>query len=62
MPDAKADLSSCSIINGISMAIEAISELTELQKLQLERTAKNEKRIEKQLTGQTNHGTENSVS
>uniref|UniRef100_A0A915PXW4 Protein asunder n=1 Tax=Setaria digitata TaxID=48799 RepID=A0A915PXW4_9BILA len=32
VPDAKADLSSCSIINGISMAVEAISELTELQK------------------------------
>ncbi|KAL3997721.1 Cell cycle and development regulator family protein [Acanthocheilonema viteae] len=34
VPDAKADLSSCSIINGISIAVEAISELTELQKKQ----------------------------
>uniref|UniRef100_A0A183EFG0 Protein asunder n=1 Tax=Gongylonema pulchrum TaxID=637853 RepID=A0A183EFG0_9BILA len=36
IPDPEADLSSCSIINGISMAVEAISELTELQKKQVE--------------------------
>ncbi|VDK43860.1 unnamed protein product [Anisakis simplex] len=32
VPDAKADTLSCSIINGISMAVEAISELSDLQK------------------------------
>lgn len=32
MPNSKADVTSCSIINGISMAVEALSELTELQK------------------------------
>uniref|UniRef100_A0A915CA18 Protein asunder n=1 Tax=Parascaris univalens TaxID=6257 RepID=A0A915CA18_PARUN len=32
VPDAKADAASSSIINGISMAVEAVSELSELQK------------------------------